>query len=277
MINLTLNNVPSFTTTLILNAGAKEITIPVTPSTGVLNAVVPIPADEYVLTVKLKDDNDNIFYTKPRTSKTYTARNYYTTNPITLNHYIEITNSIDDNHKLAIQTRLWSNGDYLAYVDNWEKYTLFVRADGTTKYYLLSETDSNLSEGKPLRIQLYSGDTEKSETSVVFNFRNISFDVSENSLKTKYRIYPRSEYGTYSSPYIYVYKTVDEVDTPISNIWPGNGLAKKNNIDSEVYYEFGTTYYGASNISVIFSDNGANQMSTWSGFVVNRDYEYKYW
>ena len=210
MINLTLNNVPSFTTTLILNAGDKEeITIPVTPSTGVLNAVVPIPADEYVLTVKLKDDNNNIFYTKPRkTSKTYTARNYYTTTPITLNHYIEITNSTDPNHKLAVQTRGWNAGDkdYTDYVENWSKHTLFVRADGTTKYILLSETDSNFSEGKPLRIQLYSGDTEQWKTECVFNYRNISFDVTHNSLKTEYRVYPKKVDNKVSANHkLYIY------------------------------------------------------------------------
>ena len=275
MINLTLNNVPSFTTTLILNAGAKEITIPVTPSTGVLNAVVPIPADEYVLTVKLKDDNNNIFYTKPRTSKMYTARNYYTTNPITLNHYIEITNSADPNHKLAVQTRGWNAGakDYTDYVENWSKHTLFVRADGTTKYILLSETDSNFSEGKPLRIQLYSGDTEKWATECVFNYRNISFDVTDNSLKTEYRVYPKKVDNKVSANhklYIYLAKVFFYVtdnsgwsDLKLhywgqdgqATTWPGNA-----GTDAWSYKKFEIPLvYAGKTVNYVLNDGASNK------------------
>lgn len=277
LIDFTLTNVPSFTTALVLNNGTSDImTVPVTPDAGSVHAILPIPVGTYALTVKLLDDNTptkNAFFSKTRSSKTYSARNYYPINDIALNNYIEISNSADENHMLAIQTRYWNDkdGDYTGYVSNWDKYSLFKR--GTTKYLLLSETDSNFSSGKPLRIQLYSGDTAQSETAVIFNFRNISFDVSENTLKTGYRIYPRSEYDTYTNPCIYVYRE----DTIISKSWPGNALTKKDALDPDIYFEFNQTYYGASNITVIFNDNGGNQMGNWSGFTVNRDYEYKYW
>ena len=276
LIKMSFSNVPSFTTKLVLNDGAKDITVNVTPSAGAIIAVVPIPAGTYILTAKLVDDNSNEFFTKARASKTYAAASYYRINDIKLNHYFEIVNSVDDNHKLALQTRLWGTSDYTSYVENWAKYSLFVRADGTTKYVLLPESDSNFAEGKPIRVQLYSGDTEKSWTEYVFNYRNVSFDVSENTLKTDYRVYAYCEHNTYTNPYIYVYKTVDATSTPITAGWPGNAITKKMSLSADAYYQFDRTLYGATNITVIFNDNGSNQMSNWMP-TINRDYEYKYW
>ena len=191
LINITLNNVPSFTTALILNDGTKDITVTAAPTAGVINAVVPIPAGEYVLTAKLKDNNNNIFYSKARTSKTYSARNYYTINPITLGYLLTFTNEAGwDSPKVhiwqtsnnSINTDITTGGTY--------PHKLFLRS--TNIYYVLldSSVETWTAYGNAIGVQFFSNETDKTQTDCVYLYRNIDFVIpGGGGMRTMYRTY----------------------------------------------------------------------------------------
>lgn len=206
LINITMNNVPSFTTKLILNDGTNNITVPVSPSAGVLNAVVPIPAGTYVLTAKLEDDNSNVFYTKARISTPYSASHYYKISAISLRSLIEFTNASDIT-SVGIQQKTFNAGtndytDYGEYKVSGKDYELFTR--GTTKYFVLPEY-SWTTDLSPIRIVAFSSTyPEGSDTKVVFA-RNITVDASESTMKMIYAIFPYNKNNSLSTPSCYVY------------------------------------------------------------------------
>lgn len=205
LIKMTLNNVPSFTTALILNDGSNDITVTATPTDGVINAVVPIPAGTYILTVKLKDDNNNVFYTKARGSKEYIARKYYPINPIEIGYTIMINKGSWDYQYLQV----WS-GEYngtnsyefrLADIGGEYPYRLNTLKDGN--YYVVLDRDIHwnkndekwLNDGMSLGVsfQKTTGAAEyKSYTECVYLCRNITFTPMANGaggLKTNFRVY----------------------------------------------------------------------------------------
>lgn len=206
LINLTLNNVPSFTTQLILNVGSDDITISATPSEGVINAIVPIPEGEYALTAKLKDDNNNVFYTKSRSSKEYTKRNYYTINPITLRSLIEFTNASDIT-SVGIQEKKWKSADndftdYGEYKVSGTDYELYSRE--TTKYFVLPEY-SWTTDLSPIRIVAFSSTYPSGSSTDVIFVRNITVDATESTMKMDYAIFPYDKNKALTNPSCYLY------------------------------------------------------------------------
>jgi hypothetical protein len=192
LINLTLNNVPSFTTKLILNDGTNNITVPVTPSAGVLNAVVPIPAGTYVLTAKLEDDNSNVFYSKARSSQAYSARFYYTINPISLGKLLTFTNEAGwDSPKVHIW-QYGNSGNVDITTGGTYPHKLYLR--NSNVYYVLldSSVESWTAEGKAIGVQFVSttNASNNTQTDCVFLLRNIDFRIADGGIKTDYYIYP---------------------------------------------------------------------------------------
>lgn len=194
LIKMTLNNVPSFTTALILNDGTRDITVTTGPTDGVINAVVPIPAGEYVLTAKLKDDNNNIFYSHARSSKTYTKKYYYPTNAINLGTVVQFSGTgVSGINKVKYTQRI----GYDRYGSNNYTWDLLTLKDGTKYAILPYGTPSSwewLEEGTDaVQVDVYNNSTYKASCSYMY-VRNLDFDITEGdtTLKTAFRVYPIS-------------------------------------------------------------------------------------
>ena len=197
MIDVTLKNVPSFTTKLILNAGATTINVTATPTDGSLHAVVPIPAGTYALTINLQDDvtpTANTFYSKARSSKTYTASNYYPINDITLGHLLTFTN---DAGWASPKVHIWQTGNDSNNTDITTggdyPHKLFLR--NTKVYYMLLDNtvETWAAEGDAIGVQFISttNSSNKTQTNCVYLLRNIDFTIPiGGGIKTDYRIYP---------------------------------------------------------------------------------------
>ena len=278
LINITLNNVPSFTTKLILNYGTnKDITVSVTPSAGVINAVVPIPAGTYVLTAKLEDDNSNVFYTKARrASKAYAARNYYPISPITLGKLLTFTNEAG---WASPKVHIWQTDNTGNNVDittgGTYPHRLFLR--NTNVYYVLLDGDVETwtSEGNGIGVQFYSNETDKTETACVYLYRNIDFTIpGGGGLKTSYRTYLRVNNGSWANDAGANIR--DQYNDPKS-FTPMTKLSTKF-----YYYEWPSSYYGwglyiemqnSSNKDWYVPDR-SNGNTNWWVFTLNRDLIY---
>ena len=210
MIDVTLKNVPSFTTKLILNAGSTTINVTAAPTDGSLHAVVPIPAGTYVLTINLQDDvtpTANTFYSKARSSKTYTASNYYPINDITLGRLLTFTN---DAGWASPKVHIWqhdntgNNTDITT--DSAYPQKLFLRA--TKVYYVLLDSDvkSWTSDGNAIGVQFVSttNGSNTTQTNCVYLYRNIDFTIpAGGGMKTNYRVYYTSSYGSSTHAFVW--------------------------------------------------------------------------
>lgn len=281
MIDVTLNNVPSFTEKLILSAGATDITVSATPTAGSIHAIVPIPAGTYVLTVKLQDDSENTFYSKSRTSKTYDARTYYPINPLTLGYLMTFTNN---SGWTTPKIHIWKtedsskNGD-ITQSGSYPK-KLFLRK--TNKYYVLLDSGvfNWTGDGMNIGIQFISEDNgdNKTQTNCVALYRNIDFTIpSGGGMKTSYRIYVYMSDSQWAS-----WKTQGSGTTVVKfTTWDGISTAATNatqqrNADNNGYiffYEFSDTYYGTTNVKYRFYNeyNARWESKNESGVVINQD------
>ena len=280
LIKVTFNNVPSFTTAIVLNDGAKDITVTGAPTAGVLSATIPIPAGTYVLTAKLKDDNENVFYNKARSSKTYTARDFYTINPISLDHVIKITdNSGWTSPSIKPALYIYSSADgskNRLYTTDSGLFTL----SGGAHYVLLdSNTNDWVSSGSAIGVKFqtdpYDG-AKTTETSLVYLLRDLDFTVpAGGGMKTEYRLYPHG--GSYANPHarayyddaqtvtLYVDCSAISFGTPYLHIGFGaNATAWSSKADmvnegGSVYsYTFPSSYFGTSGVVVVSNSKDAD-------------------
>lgn len=234
LIKLTLNNVPDFTTALILNDETRNITVPIT-TTGVIEAVIPIPEGSYVLTANLKDDNNNIFYSHARSSKTYTKKNFYPTNAINLGTVVKFsgTGTSAISKVRYVQKIVEADGGNNF---TWNLLTLL----SGTKYAILPFGSPSswewLEEGfDTVRIEALDGDGNiKASTGNVY-VRDFDFTITsgDDLLKTSFRIYP---YGTTDATYLYATYWNGEYDTPTNITFTVTEASAWSEFDKENWY-----------------------------------------
>ena len=280
LINMTLNNVPSFTRALILYDGSKDIiTVTATPTDGVINAVVPVPAGTYVLTAKLKDDNNNIFYTKARESKTYTARNYYTIKPISLGKLLTFTNEAGwDSPKVHIW-QYGNSGNVDITTGGTYPHKLYLR--NSNVYYVLLDksVESWTAEGNAIGVQFVSttNASNTTQTDCVYLFRNIDFTIpGGGGLKTSYRTYLKVNNGSWANDAGAYIREQYNVPTSFTSMTELNTKL--------YYYEWPVNYYGyglyvemqnSSNTDWYVPDRTDDGKTTnWWSFTLNRDLMY---
>ncbi len=279
LINITLNNVPSFTTALILNDGTNDITVAATPTAGVINAVVPIPAGNYVLTAKLKDNNNNIFYSKARTSKTYSARNYYSINPITLGYLLTFTNEAG---WASPKVHLWQTGNDSNNTDittgGTYPHKLYLR--NTNMYYVLLDgnVETWTANGNAIGVQFYSNESQKTQTDFVSLLRNIDFTIpAGGGMKAVYRIYVYMADEKWSDwirqgtgTNVVKFTTWEGLSTPDIDCIQTRSLDNKGYV---FYHEFPDTEYGKTTVKYRFYNerNGSWESKDESGIIINKD------
>lgn len=250
LINMTLNNVPSFTRALILNYGSKEdITVTATPTEGVINAVVPVPAGTYVLTAKLKDDNNNIFYTKARESKTYTARNYYTIKPIELGPIVYVQKQDGKNYTpTKIHTWKLAGGD----ITTWDTRPLLKELANGTLYYLYDNQYRNL----PVGIDITDNSGNKQETKRVYLDRDITLTAGNTTDKLigTYRIYASTN-TTFLTGDVKVFARlwVGSTEYMVSASSPGSLMTYSSTL-SMWFWDYNMSYSAWNNVGLTFYD-----------------------
>ncbi len=250
LINITLNNVPSFTTKLILNYGTnKDITVFVTPSAGVINAVVPIPAGTYVLTAKLEDDNNNVFYTKARASKAYAARNYYPINPIEFGPIVFVQKQNGKNYTpTKIHTWKLEGGD----ITSWASRPQLKELANGTLYYLYDNQYRNL----PVGIDITDDSGNKQETKRVFLDRDITLIAGNTTDKLigTYRIYASTN-TTYLQGDVKVFARLwaNSTEYTVSAPSPGS-LMTYSSILSMWFWDYNISYSSWNDVGLTFYD-----------------------
>lgn len=273
LIKMTLNNVPSFTRALILNDGSNDITVTATPTDGVINAVVPIPAGTYILTAKLKDDNNNIFYTKARGSKEYVARKYYPISPITLRHYLSFIGEGASSIQHVVVNKRYDNattGDY-------GTFDLLQNASATY-YFVLPEWEWT-GEGAAVRVAIYKNDAEWSSTDEIYLYRDLTFEVpSSGGMKTSYRLYWDDSSKNYlnnaTTGKIFAHIWGGDASTDPESTYPGNEITSNVVAANLYYYQWHAESYGKS-VGIIIN-GGADPYKTGNiTYTLNREYMYR--
>ena len=281
-LKVTFTNVPTFAKTMFFDGTANDVTITgiSLAAKGEVTAYIPVSASNTGFTVSLKDNNSNTIIARATTTaKTFTNGTIKNMKPVAVGHVITINDSASKNWtELAI----WKNSDdtknYRFKTGNSYPSKLNSLSSGTY-YVVLNTHESGLTwavEGVDLAVSYEANEGGYScSTSCVYLYRDLTFSTPSSGtyLVGNYRIYPSCQYNTYSDPCIYVY---DAEDKHPAGDWPGTHLTKSSSVDSSIYYEFDSKYSNSSDITIIFSNNGGNQMSDWKP-TINRDYTYQYW
>lgn len=261
LIKLNFENVPSFATSVRVKAGDDVVaTVALSTPGSLVEVKVPVTPDgEKTYSFALME-GEHVIKEVSKADVTLTAGTYYTTPEITLNKYIVFTNSSDDGHKLGLMSRTWNSS-----TNNWDAKAdwngeLSLTNTGDLKYYILTEP---YASAEAIQVELRKGEDKISETALVILDRNLTFDVSENSLKSKYRIYltPDASY----------FKTVCNIygwDNSLGD-WPG---VEMTTVDGKFVYEFEPSWYGVTK-NFLFSDGTAqtSDSNKW-GPTINQDH-----
>lgn len=265
LIDLNFSNVPPFATSIRVKEGDVVVaTVALSSPSSDVEVKVPVTPNGSKSYSFALMENSNVIKEVSKSSVSLTAGKYYSTPSITINHYVVFENSNNDTHKLGIQGRTLAEG----WVENWGVKDL--KTDGTVKYYILED---QYQSAEALRIVLRQNDANQSEAGIIVNDRNLTFDVSENSLKTAYRTYLRvnnTEYwgngiganimDQYNEPKSYTAMT----NAGTTNFW---------------YYEWPASYYDWDlYIRMQNSSNTAWYLpasDSWWSIELNQDYIYQ--
>lgn len=261
LIKLSFNNVPSFATSVAVKEGDDVVATVALPSPAPSSVEVKVPVTPNgtkTYSFELKE-GANVLKGVTKTVS-LTAGTYYTTPEITLNKYIVFTNSSDDGHKLGLMSRTWNSS-----TDNWDAKAdwngeLSLTNTGDLKYYILTEP---YASAEAIQVELRKGEDKISETALVILDRNLTFDVSENTLKSKYRIYLTPD-ASYFKTVCNIYGWDNSLGT-----WPG---VEMTTVDGKFVYEFEPSWYGVTK-NFLFSDGTAqtSDSNKW-GPTINQDH-----
>ena len=221
LVHIQFTNVPDFTDKLVVSDGSSNVaSVSIGETSGTVDFYVPVTPDgSKPYSFSLEDSNGNVIKRVSKT-KSLAAGKYYNTPAVPINRYIVIKNSSDPNHCLGLQGRYANNDEY---VENWSVKSLI--DIGTLKYIIL---DDVYSSAEALRIVLRNSSDNLYDVNWVLNDRNFVFDVTDNKMKTSYRIYPYNQNESLASPYIWVgkcspltFKIVNEtiISTPYIHCW----------------------------------------------------------
>ncbi len=219
LVHVQFTNVPDFATKLVVNDGSSDVAVvPTGGTSGTLDFYVPITPDgSKTYSFILKDSQDNVIKSVSK-KKTLVAGNYYNTPEIAINKYIVLENaSKTDTYQLGLQKR---TGDFFTEYegDYYTNYSLVSLEDGAKLYLILNDY---YSSAKAIKVVLRKNGAEcTSATERIFLDRNICFDISEDSMKTNYRVYYGGPLNThvyqYYQPLLYLKV---EMDSWSNNAW----------------------------------------------------------
>lgn len=188
LVHVQFTNMPDFADQLVVNDGSSDVaTISTEGASGTINFYVPITPDgSKTYSFTLKDTAGNTIKSATKT-KTLSAGNYYNTPSIAINKYIVLENaSTTDNYQLGLQKR--TGASYTGYEGDYStNYSLVSLESGAKLYHILSDYFSSASAIKVVLRK--NGDECTSATERIFLDRNPCFDISEDSMKTNYRVY----------------------------------------------------------------------------------------
>lgn len=199
LISLNFTNVPSFATSVVVKkGGATEATVALSSPSSTVSLKVPVtPAASTNYSFALMEGS-NIIREVGKTV-TINAGTCYSTPDIAINKYIVLSNA-DKNatYKLGLQIR--TGESYIGYSGDYNtNYDLVSYNNGTSLYIILPD---DFSSAKAIKVVLRkNGDTCTSATERIFLDRNPSFNISEDSMKTAYRVY----YGGSTNTNVYQY------------------------------------------------------------------------
>lgn len=201
MMKVTVTNVPYFAGQLVIGSAKVDLTYAADQASATYYVPV-VAAASAKLSIAVKDGTgvsaNDIIAKSSKNAVAIVSANLYELPDLGINRYIAFENSDNATHRLGIQGRTLSEG----WNGDWTSQAL--TSNGSTKYYMLSGT---YASAEALQIQLRQNDGAdeyaKSEAEFVVNDRNFKFDVSENSLKTDYRIYFEGTPGDYNHAFAY--------------------------------------------------------------------------
>nr|MCR5019357.1 hypothetical protein [Bacteroidales bacterium] len=217
-------------------------------------------------TFKLLDNNDNIIIEKHKNSVTLENGKYYTTPTISVDGTVFI---FDDDDKVDQAKFFKTNGTTIDYTKG-SVIDLNALEDGT-KWCILPTSNDWSKKGQPVCLQVFKGGNFVSSTEAVWLYRNFSFDTTESSLKTDYRVYVymSDSQWSYWGTTVVKFTTWGDISTPVTN------AIMERNVDDNgyiVYHELSATNYGKTVKYRFYNENDAGwESKNEDGVVLNRD------
>lgn len=272
MLKVTFNNVPSFADNVLFELASRSTTVSLSGEAGD-DVVVYCPAyyPGGALTVSLRDAAGNTIMQKSTTVPAISNK-LYALMPLTVNNYIAFENSNNTTHRLGLGIRDYDGN----WVGSWATFDM--NSCNGLKYYILPDEYAN-AEAIQVELRQNDGgeDYAKSKADYIIPIRSITFDVSDNSLKTNYRCYAKfteTQWGYWTGKGTSVVKfrwgydnqpAVSESDTNCSEITVSSGKL--------FYYEFDSSYYGHDNVYWgFYNPNDTGWKGEWDNAIINRDY-----
>lgn len=275
LLKVTFTNVPTFANKVVFDGDVNDVTVSGISlgSRGTVVAYIPVDASTTTFTVSVQDNNSHNIATKSTTSaKSFTAGTIKNMKPVDVDGHIFVFN---DNDKVDEARFFATDGSTI----DWETksfLTLNVLSDGTTKWCILP-TLSWSKTGDPVCLQVFKNGTYVSASDAVWLYRDFTFDTTESSLKTTYRIYvymSDSQWTIWqtqgSGTSVVKFVTWDGLSTPDTN------AIQERNADNNgyiFYYEFATSVYGTKTVKYRFYNecNAGWESKNESGVTINRD------
>lgn len=207
ILMLTITNLPYFAKQIV--AGGATVNVSNTTdqaSETIYLPVVAAAAAKLSIAVKDKTSEGNDIITKTTKHSVAIVKGHIYTGikALPIGRYVAFENSSNSTHRIGLMGKTVAGAESVG----WKEFVL--QSNGTTKYIMLEglDKDRDYLSAPVLQIELRQNDGGdyyvKSSTPYVINDRNFKFDVSENSMKTEYRVYLKS--STRTSFYLYITK-----------------------------------------------------------------------
>jgi len=258
LLKVTFTNVPTFANKVVFDGDVNDVTVSGISlgSRGTVVAYIPVDASTTTFTVSVQDDNSHYIATKSTTSaKSFTAGTIKNMKPVDVDGHIFVFN---DDDKVDEARFFATDGSTINY-GTYSYLTLNVLSDGTTKWCILPTSNSWSETGDPVCLQVWKNDAYVSSSECVYLYRDFTFDTSGASLKTNYRVYPKSSTRTSLNMYItkplslYIKNTAGWGNVNIY-IW-----GKKNSTTIEPWGDYNTrkgVWLSASGSETVGSESG---------------------
>ena len=268
LMKVTVNNVPSFAKQLVV--GSAKVNLSLSSAADELIVYVPVaPASAAKLKVEVLDGTGSganaIISKTTQNSVAIDAAAIYPLPSLTIGTVFVF----NDDGKVDQAKFFKTNGTTIDYTKG-SVINLNALEDGT-KWCILPTSNDWSKKGQPVCLQVFKDGNFVSSTDAVWLYRNFSFDTTESSLKTDYRVYVymSDSQWSYWGTTVVKFTTWGDISTPVTN------AIMERNVDDNgyiVYHELSATNYGKTVKYRFYNENNAGwESKNEDGVVLNRD------
>ncbi len=201
LLKVTFTNVPTFANSISFDGNVNDVTITDIGDASTISAYIPVNASTTSFTVSLLDANSNAIISKSTSGKSFTAGTLKKMKSLPAGWTFTFTGGSGkvDNIKLFV-----TDGNTISWNDEkTREFGLSPTTSGSNVSFFLPANNKVVTSGRAVCLEAYLSSTKLSTSECLYLYRDFTFDFSGKSLKTDYRIYPRSTDKTSAPVYVF--------------------------------------------------------------------------